>query len=58
VIQAVATYVVPLMLASNALGLAIIGAALAIVAQSFCTQLVGLLWFDLRAREVAPVASS
>lgn len=56
-IQAAVTYAVALMLASNAIGVAIIGAVLAIVAQSFCTLLIGLLYFDLRAREVASVAS-
>lgn len=56
-IQAAVTYVVALMLASNAIGVAIVGAVLAIVAQSFCTLLIGLLYFDLRARAAAPVAS-
>lgn len=56
-IQAAVTYVVALMLASNAISVAIVGAALAIVAQSFCTLLIGLLYFDLRARAAAPVAS-
>jgi hypothetical protein len=35
---------------------AIVGAAVLIVAQSFCTLLINLLYFDLRARQVAPVA--
>ena len=56
-IQAAVTYVVALMLASNAISVAIVGAALAIVAQSFCTLLIGLLYFDLRARAAASVAS-
>jgi hypothetical protein len=41
---------------AGSIAVAIAGAALWIVAQSFCTLLINLLYFDLRARQVAPVA--
>jgi hypothetical protein len=41
---------------AGSIGVAIAGAALWVIAQSFCTLLINLLYFDLRARQVAPVA--
>ena len=55
-IQAVLTYLVALILGGSGLGGVIVGAVLALVAQSFCTLLISLLYFDLRARASAPVA--
>jgi len=39
------------------LGSTIVGIALAVLAGSFGTLLINLLYFDLRARENAPLAS-
>jgi hypothetical protein len=55
-IQAVLLYLVATIIGAKSIGVAIAGAALWIVAQSFCTLLINLLYFDLRARQVAPVA--
>lgn len=55
-IQAVLTYLVALILGSSALPADVVGAVLALVAQSFGTLLVSLLYFDLRARDLAAVA--
>jgi hypothetical protein len=57
VVQAAVTSAVALVLASHVLAVAITGAVIAIVAQSFCSLLISLLYFDLRAREAAGVAS-
>jgi hypothetical protein len=57
VVQAAVTYTVALVLASDVLGVEIAGAVIAIVAQSFCSLLISLLYFDLRAREATGVAS-
>jgi hypothetical protein len=56
VIQAVLLYLVATIIGASSIAVAIVGAALAIVAQSFCTLLINLLYFDLRARQTAPVA--
>jgi hypothetical protein len=56
VIQAVLLYLVATIIGASSIAVAIVGAALAIVAQSFCTLLINLLYFDLRARQAAPVA--
>lgn len=56
-IQGVLTYLVALILGGSGVPAGIVGAVLALLAQSFCTLLIGLLYFDLRARDVAPVAS-
>lgn len=42
---------------ASSVAAAIIGAVLWIIAQAFCTLMINLLYFDLRARQVAPVAS-
>lgn len=55
-IQAVLTYLVALILGVNSVPGVVIGALLAILAQSFCMLLINLLYFDLRARRSAPVA--
>jgi hypothetical protein len=55
-IQAVLTYLVALIIGGSSVAGVIVGAVLAILAQSFCTLLINLLYFDLRARETAPVA--
>jgi hypothetical protein len=55
-IQAVLTYLVALILGSSSVAGVVIGALLAILAQSFCMLLINLLYFDLRARRTAPVA--
>jgi hypothetical protein len=55
-IQAVLLYLVATIIGATSIAVAIIGAALWVVAQSFCTLLINLLYFDLRARQVAPVA--
>lgn len=55
-IQAVLTYLVALVLGSSSVAGVVIGALLAILAQSFCMLLINLLYFDLRARRTAPVA--
>jgi hypothetical protein len=57
VIQAVLTYLARSILAVDSLAGVIIGTVLSTVAQSFCSLLIGLLYFDLRAREAAHVAS-
>ncbi len=51
------TYLVAAITGAASPALVVIGIAGAIVAQSFCVLLIGLLYFDLRARETAPVAS-
>jgi hypothetical protein len=56
VIQAVLLYLVAAIVAAGSTAVAIVGAVLAAVPQSFCTLLINLLYFDLRARQVAPVA--
>jgi hypothetical protein len=56
VIQAVLLYLVATIIGASSIAVAIVGAALAVVAQSFCTLLINLLYFDLRARQAAPVA--
>jgi hypothetical protein len=55
-IQAVLLYLVATIIGASSVAVAIVGAALAVVAQSFCTLLINLLYFDLRARQAAPVA--
>jgi hypothetical protein len=55
-IQGVLSYLALSIESAKSVAVAIIGAALWIVAQSFCTLLINLLYFDLRARKVAPVA--
>ena len=57
VIQGVLTYLVALIVGGSGLAAGIVGAALALLTQSFCTLLINLLYFDLHARELAPVAS-
>lgn len=56
VIQAVLLYLVAAIIGANSIAVAIVGAALWVVAQPFCTLLINLLYFDLRARQGAPVA--
>lgn len=56
-IQAVLTYLAALILGGSGLAAVIVGALLALLTQSFCTLLINLLYFDLHARELAPVAS-
>lgn len=56
-IQVVLTYLVAAIIGARSTTVAeIVGMALAILAQSFCTLLINLLYFDLRAREGAAVA--
>lgn len=55
-IQGVLSYLALSIESASSIAVAIAGAALWIVAQSFCTLLINLLYFDLRARQVAPVA--
>lgn len=55
-IQGVLTYLALTIESQNSIGAAIIGVALSILAQSFCTLLISLLYFDLRARGAGPVA--
>lgn len=55
-IQAVLLSLVTALSRANSLAVAVAGIALWVVAQSFCTLLINLLYFDLRARQVAPVA--
>lgn len=55
-IQGILTYLALAIESQNSISAAIIGVALSILAQSFCTLLISLLYFDLRAREAAPVA--
>lgn len=54
-IQAVLTYLVALILGAGSVAGVAVGAVLAVVAQSFCMLLINLLYFDLRARQTAPV---
>jgi hypothetical protein len=54
-IQAVLTLVIATLVGTNAISVAIVGVALAVVAQSFFTLVIALLYFDLRAREAGPV---
>lgn len=56
VIQAVLLSLVAEILGASSIAVAVAGAALWVVAQSFCALLINLLYFDLRARQVAPVA--
>ena len=56
-IQAVLTLVIALLVGTSAISVAIVGVALAVVAQSFFTLVIALLYFDLRARAVGPVLS-
>ncbi|MGH2861852.1 MAG: hypothetical protein ACRDLT_10170 [Solirubrobacteraceae bacterium] len=51
------TYLVAAVTGAASPALVVIGILGAIIAQSFCMLLIGLLYFDLRAREAAPVAS-
>ena len=55
-IQGILTYLALAIESQNSVSAAIIGVALSILAQSFCTLLISLLYFDLRAREATPVA--
>jgi hypothetical protein len=55
-IQGVLSYLALSIESASSIAVAIAGAALWVVAQSFCTLLINLLYFDLRARQVAPVA--
>ena len=56
-IQAVLTYLVAVIIgAGSSVVAVIVGLALGVLAQSFCTLLIGLLYFDLRARDAARVA--
>jgi hypothetical protein len=56
-IQAVLTYLVALIIGNgNSVVAAIVGLALGVLAQSFCTLLISLLYFDLRARAATRVA--
>lgn len=56
-IQAVLTYLVEAIIGDgSSVAAAIVGVLLAILVQSFCTLLINLLYFDLRAREAARVA--
>jgi hypothetical protein len=55
-IQGVLSYLALSIESASSIAVAIAGAALWVVAQSFCTLLINLLYFDLRARKVAPVA--
>ncbi len=56
-IQALLLYLVAVIVdGGKSLATTIVGLLLAILAYSFCTLLVSLLYFDLRARESAPVA--
>jgi hypothetical protein len=57
-IQAVLTLVIASLVGTSAISVAIVGVALAIVAQSFFTLVIALLYFDLRAREAGPVRSA
>ena len=51
------TYLVALIIgAASAVVATIVGLALGVLAQSFCTLLISLLYFDLRARDAARVA--
>lgn len=54
-IQAVLTYLVALILGAGSVAGVAVGALLAVLAQSFCMLLINLLYFDLRARQLAPV---
>ncbi|MDE3132434.1 MAG: hypothetical protein KGL15_00040 [Acidobacteriota bacterium] len=54
-IQAVLTYIVALILGAGSVAGVAVGALLAVLAQSFCMLLINLLYFDLRARQTAPV---
>jgi hypothetical protein len=54
-IQAVLTYLVALILGAGSVAGVAVGAVLAVIAQSFCMLLINLLYFDLRARQTAPV---
>lgn len=56
-IQALLTYLVAAIISGgSSLAATIVGLVLAVLAQSFCTLLISLLYFDLRARQSAPVA--
>ena len=56
-IQAVLTYLVALIIgAGSSVATAIVGLVLGVLAQSFCTLLISLLYFDLHARDAARVA--
>ena len=56
-IQGLLTYLVALIVGNgSAVAAVIVGLALAVLAQSFCTLLINLLYFDLRARASAAVA--
>ena len=55
-IQTVLLYLVAAITGAHSVAVAIAGAALWVVAQSFCALLINLLYFDLRARQMAPVA--
>ncbi len=56
VIQAVLTYLALAIESQRAAFALVLGLALSILAQSFCTLLISLLYFDLRARDAASVA--
>lgn len=55
-IQGVLTYLALAIESQNSIAAAIIGVVLAILAQSFCTLLISILYFDLRSREAALVS--
>jgi hypothetical protein len=56
-IQAVLTLITAALVGQNVVTAAIVGIALAILAQAFFTLVIALLYFDLRAREATFVAS-
>jgi len=56
-IQAILTLVVASLVGTSAISATIVGVALAVLAQSFFTLVIALLYFDLRAREAGPVLS-
>ena len=56
-IQAVLTLMIAALVGQNAVTAAIVGIAVAVVAQAFFTLVIALLYFDLRAREPDLVAS-
>ena len=55
-VQAVATLAVATLVGAGARGAQVVGVVLAVLAQSFFTLMINLLYFDLRARAAAPVA--
>ena len=55
-IQAALTLMIAALVGQNAVTAAIVGIALAVLAQAFFTLVIALLYFDLRAREASFVA--